>query len=83
MPCFGANVQPMLEMKSTRCEYELKDESGYRFKITAEQAHFGAWQADVTFGTSGFNSAEAAVMHLKSAAEHFIRMLQAARDAQP
>jgi len=87
MPCFGAIVQSMLDLKTTQCEYELSDESGYKFKITAKQhkeGHWvGGWYADVTFSADGFKSAEAAVMHLLGTAEHFVRMLKEARDAQP
>jgi len=87
MPCFGAIVQPMLEMKTTQCEYELADASGYKFKITAKQHQDGSWKggwyADVTFSADGMNSAEAAVMRLLSAAEQFVRMLKEARDGQP
>jgi hypothetical protein len=78
-----------LELKSTRSEFELADESGYRFKVIAEQNisgeqqgawHEGSWRADVTFSTKGFKTAEAAVLHLISAAEHFVRMLKEARN---
>ena len=72
-----------LELKSTRSEFEMADESGYKFKIIAEQElhghRKGAWQADVTFSTDGFKTAEAAVMHLVCAAEAFVRMLKEAR----
>lgn len=77
----------MLELKSTRSEFELSDKSGYKFKITAEQ-HIdgdwkGGWCANVTFSADGMISAEAAVMRLLAAGEHFVRMLKEARDAQP
>jgi hypothetical protein len=84
---FRANVQTMLELKTTSCEYELSDKSGYKFKITAKQhtegQWTGGWYADVTFSADGMNSAEAAVMKLLQAAEQFVRMLKEARDAQP
>lgn len=83
MHLFGVIVQPMLELKATSCEYELADESGYKFKITAKEHQEGGWYADVTFSASRFKTAEAAVMHLKPAAEHFIRMLKETYDAQP
>lgn len=77
---------PMLEMKTTQCEYELSDVSGYKFKITAKQHQdgnwSGGWYADVTFSADGMKTAEAAVMHLLSSAEHFVRMLREARDRQ-
>lgn len=76
-----------LELKSTRGEFELSDESGYKFKVITTQSldgdHAGAWHAEVTFSTHGFKTAESAVLHLRSAAEHFVRMLNDARDAQP
>lgn len=72
-----------LELKSTRSEFELADESGYSFKIKAEMElegyRRGAWGAEVTFSTSGFKTEEGAVLHLIGAAEHFIRMLKEAR----
>lgn len=84
---FEANVQAMLELKTTACEYELADESGYKFKITAKQHQDGGWSggwyADVTFSADRMKSAEAAVLHLQFAAEAFVRMLKEARDAQP
>ena len=75
-----------LELKSTRSEYELKDASGYEFKVIAQQ-HVdgdwkGGWYANVTFTADGMNSAEAAVLKLLCAAEHFIRMLKEARDGE-
>lgn len=77
----------MLQMKSTRCEYELSDASGYKFKVVAEQHVDGDWKggwcADVTFSADGMVSAEAAVMKLLSSAEQFVRMLREARDGQP
>lgn len=74
----------MLELKSTRSEFELADKSGYKFKVVATQ-HIegdwkGGWCADVTFSADGFKTAEAAVLHLQSAAEHFVRMLKEARE---
>lgn len=77
----------MLEMRTTQCEYELSDESGYKFKITAKQHQEGGWKggwyADVTLSADGMNSAEGAVMRLLSNAEQFVRMLREARDEQP
>lgn len=73
----------MLELKTTSCEYELADASGYKFKITAKQHQdggwAGGWYADVTFSADGMKTAEAAVMRLQAAAEHFVRMLKEAR----
>jgi hypothetical protein len=73
----------VLELKSTRSEFELADESGYKFKVVAEQViegdRKGAWGASVTFSTWGFKNEEGAVLHLIGAAEHFIRMLKEAR----
>lgn len=82
------NRCPMaLELKSTRSEFELADESGYKFKIMAEMElegdRRGAWGASVTFSTKGFKTEEGAVLHLIGAAEHFIRMLKEARAEQP
>jgi len=72
-----------LELKSTRSEFELKDESGYKFRIVAEQELYGlragSWGAEVTFSTEGFKNMESAVLHLQSAAEAFVRMLKEAR----
>lgn len=76
-----------LELKSTRSEFELADESGYSFKIKAEMQiegdRRGAWGAEVAFSTKGFKTEEGAVLHLIGAAEHFVRMLKEARDEQP
>lgn len=76
----------VFELKSTRSEFELSDQSGYKFKVVAEQELYGhrrgAWDAEVTFSTEGFKSAEGAVMHLISAAEHFVRMLKEARNGE-
>jgi len=76
----------VMELKSTRSEFELSDPSGYKFKIVAEQHvegdRIGAWTASVTMSTDGYATAEAAVLRLRSAAEHFVRMLKEARDGE-
>jgi hypothetical protein len=82
----------VMELKATRSEFELSDPSGYKFKIVAEQHvegdlhvegdRIGTWAASVTMSTDGYTTAEAAVLRLRTAAEHFVRMLKEARDGE-
>lgn len=75
-----------LVLKSTRGEFELFDDSGYKFKVVTEQVlegdRIGGWNASVTFSTYGFKTDEGAVNGLLHSAQAFVRMLKEARDGE-
>lgn len=51
------------------------DESGYGFTVEASHGVEDGWRACVSMRSHGYVSAEAAILHLRHAAEHFVRML--------
>ena len=54
----------------------IGDESGYCFYIQADYDPNAGWRAKVSMETSGFKTAEAAVLQLRHATGHFVRMLE-------
>lgn len=66
-----------LDLKPVHLEQtiEVGDESGYRYTITAVKDDEWGWQASVAMSSFGLTSAEAAVKHLRYAAENFVRLL--------
>jgi len=67
-----------LELKPERVSRTIRigDESGYSFTVQADYDEDpGRWHASVTLESAGFVSPEPAILHLRHAAEHFVRML--------
>jgi hypothetical protein len=54
---------------------EVGDESSYSFQVEAYHDGETGWHACVSMRSHGYVSAEAAILHLRHAAEHFVRML--------
>lgn len=67
-----------IKMNATTAEYEISDESGYKFKVHAHHDPERGWNADVMLSTRGLKTAPAAVKFLRRAAEEFIRQLDEA-----
>lgn len=65
-----------LELSSTRKEFVLRDESGYRFDVVAVYDSETGWSACVTFTAEGFKTDQAAIDHLVPAVEHFLQLLK-------
>ena len=51
------------------------NESGYAFVVQADWDRETGWHATVGMQSHGFKTAEAAILHVRHAAEHFVRML--------
>lgn len=65
-----------IKMVSTRQEFAVEDESGYRFHVVAEQdTDTHAWHAKVEMRTHGYVSAETALEHLAHVASEFVRIV--------
>lgn len=65
-----------MELKATRLEYRLEDESGYWFDVVAEHHPDRGWGATVTMKTGGFATAPDAIDRLTLAAQAFIRQAE-------
>jgi hypothetical protein len=66
-----------LELKPTSVSQTIRvgDESGYEFTVQADWDGETGWHATVGMQSHGLKTAESAVLHLRHAAEHFVRML--------
>lgn len=64
----------MMKLSATRREFEVADESGYRFKVITEFNPDTGWDAGVAFSANGFKHEADAVHHLLPAIQHFLRM---------
>ena len=72
-----------MKLVATKKEYVIEDDSGYSFKITAEQipSKDNGWAAEVNFtargGSGGHSTDKAAVHALIPAVRHFLTLLEA------
>lgn len=55
--------------------FEFEDASGYGYRVEATRDPEFGWDAVVSMRSGGAKTPEAAVLHLRSAAEHFLRQL--------
>lgn len=63
-----------MKLKATRQEYELADESGYKFQVVAEYDPERGWTAHVSIRAGGYRTEMDAVERVVEHAEQFVRM---------
>lgn len=67
-----------MKLTTTSSRYSVKDESGYEFTIqTQYSSEKGCWIAHVTCSGFGMKTEESAIERCKTAAEQFVRIMNA------
>jgi hypothetical protein len=65
----------VIALKATRHEFEVYDESGYRFRVVAEYDPESGWSASVVLSTFGINEANASIQHLREPLRRLLQLL--------
>lgn len=65
-----------MKITATAMKYEHTGEEGYSFSVDAAHDPEWGWHASVAMRSSGMKTPEAAVKHLRHAAEAFLRALK-------